>query len=260
MLWTSSDRRPFDGTMNLTATRLSVLALLTVLLPCQDPPAANPKKAFVLDSGEIQLTELIDRCALLLRWNIMWFDGELGAGGRGATTIRLHNPIATDLQGCEEFLTSMLYRFGFALTVLDQSKQIYEVIAMTGPRQREITNRAQSRTPEQVLARPDLKVPVVTVVVLKHVNATIATNALRPFYAVTGGAAGGAQLTLGNVGNNSAMLLCGYNDQVAAALKLLQFCDVPPPPEAAPPSLTERIDAVERRLQAIEQKLTPQGR
>lgn len=247
---------PTAGTMTHTATKLALLSVLSVLAPCQDPAAANPKQAFVLEPGEITLPDLIDKSAALLSWNILSSKVEIDAVG-GAATIRLHNRIATDAVGCEEFLASMLYRSGFALTVLDQDRQIYEVIALQGPRQREITNRAVSRTPEQVLARPGLRVPVLTVVSLKHINATIATNALRPFYASTGGTPS-ASLTIGNVGNNTAMLLSGFNDQVASAIRLLQVCDVPPPPEAAPPSLAERIDAIERRLQAVEQKLSPQ--
>ena len=243
--------------MNATRILVAFLTLLAPCAPCQDPPARTPRQAFVLEPGEIKMTELIDKSAALLGWNILVSDQEMAAAG-ASTAFRLQNRVATDLQGCEDFLTSMLYRSGFALTALDEQKQIYEVIAMTGPRQREITNRALSRTPEQVLARPSLKVPVLTVVELKHVNATIATNALRPFYASTGGAAGGAQLTLGNVGSGSAMLLCGYNDQVAAAIRLLKNCDVPPPPDTTQPSLVERIDAIDRRLQALEQKLAPQ--
>ena len=244
--------------MNHSAIRLSLLSLLTLAATCQEP-AANAKKTFVLEPGEIRLNDLIDRCASLLGWNILVRNEEISAAGGGEATIRLQNRLTTDVQGCEDFLSNMLYRGCCVLTALDESKQLYEIISATGPRQREITNRAQSRTPAQVLARPALKVPVLTVVELKHINATIATNALRPFFASTGSAAGGSQLTLGNVGNNPAVLLCGMNDQVAAAIRLVQTCDVPPPPEAAPPSkLTERIDAIERRLQALEQKLTPQ--
>ncbi|HZN39884.1 MAG TPA: hypothetical protein VFD82_13825 [Planctomycetota bacterium] len=243
--------------MNSLRSLVAFLTLLTPCAPCQDPAAKNAKQAFVLEPGEVKMTELIDRCASLLGWNILTSEHEMGAVG-GSMTIRLQNRITTDLQGCEDFLTSMLYRSSFALTALDEQKQIYEVIAITGPRQREITNRALSRTPDQVLARPSLKVAVLTVVELKHINATVATNALRPFFASTGGAAGSAQMTLGNVGSNTALLLCGYNDQVAVAIRLLRTCDVAPPPEAAPPSLTERIDSIERRLQAIEQKLSPQ--
>ncbi|HEX6812205.1 MAG TPA: hypothetical protein VF384_11320 [Planctomycetota bacterium] len=248
--------------MNRIATRLCLLSLLTVIAPCQDP-AANAKKTFVLEPGEVSLSDLIDRCAPLLGWNILTNNQEMAAAGGGAATIRLQNRIATDLQGCEDFLTSMLYRSGLVLTGLDESKQIYEVIALNGPRSREIVNRALTRTPEQVLARPSLKVPVLTVVELKHINATIATNALRPFYASTGGNPAGS-MTIGNVGNSTAMLLSGMSDQVAGAIRLLKTCDVPPPPEQAPPSLTERIEAIERRLTALEQKLAqqqpPQGR
>ena len=53
----------------------------------------------------------------------------------------------------------------------------------------------------------------------------MATNSLRPFFASTGQV--GAPLTLGNVGNNRAMLLQGFTDQVAAAIRLLRTVDVP---------------------------------
>jgi hypothetical protein len=238
--------------MKLVALLLSAPALVLACVGQQPATAPTPTKPFVLEAGEILLSDLIDRSAPYLGWNILSHNQEMASAG-GATTIRLQNRIETDVAGCEELLASMLWRSGFALTTLDESKRLYEIINASGPRSREITTRAVSKTPEQVLARPNLKVPVMTAVELKHINATIATNALRPFFASTGGAQGGAQLTLGNVGNNTAVLVLGMQDQVASALRILKTCDVPA--AAGEPALLERLDAIERRLQALEQKL-----
>jgi hypothetical protein len=113
------------------------------------------------------------------------------------------------------------------------------------------------RSVDEVLARPDLKLPVLVMVPLKHINATIATNALRPFFASTGAPGGGGTLTLGNVGNSSAMLLTGMQDQVAQAIRLIRGCDVPPPPEQMEQAANsgERIQQLERRVKALEDKL-----
>ena len=110
------------------------------------------------------------------------------------------------------------------------------------------------RTAEQVLARPTLRIPVTAVIELKHVNAVIATNALRPFFASTGGQSPVTSLTIGNVGSGSSLLVSGLQDQVAMAIQLIGKCDVPPPPEAQKAEM-DRADALERRIAALEKKL-----
>ncbi|MEO6597335.1 MAG: hypothetical protein ABIP94_21540 [Planctomycetota bacterium] len=242
--------------MKLATALLSLSALLPVCAG-QEPAAkvATQAKVFVLDPGETKLTDLIDRSAAFLGWNILTNAQEMAGGGPGSLTVQLQNKMTTDATGCEEVLSNMLYRSGFALTTLDESKKLYEVISMFGPRNREVSLRALTRTADQVMARPNLKVAVTVVMALEHTNAMIATNALRPFFAQTGVSAGGASLTLGNVGNNSSILLSGMQDQVAAAIRLVKTCDVAPPAEQAPASLADRVEATERRLDAIEKKL-----
>ena len=153
-----------------------------------------------------------------------------------------------------EFLASMLHRSGLALTRAD-GKGTLEVLNMQGPRGRDVTSRAETLTLEQVLARPDRKMPVSTVVKLQHVNATIATNALRPFFASTGGPV--SSLTLGNVGNNSGMVLCGMQDQVVQAIRMLREVDLPATPEevARQKSNSSRVEDLEKRVKALEEKL-----
>ena len=157
---------------------------------------------------------------------------ELTAAGQG-NTITFLGPMTLKKARFKDdfysFFQTMLYIKNFAVVPRGEGDlEILEIISITGPRQREITNGARYVTPDEL---PQYKnqtgVPILTTIPLKHINATIATNALRPFYASTGGAAGGAQLTLGNVGNNTAMLLQGYGPQVYAAVKLLELVDVP---------------------------------
>lgn len=238
----------------LLALSVSLLQLLPGFLPgliAQDPPATTASQPFVLEAGEIKLNDLVDRCASHLKWNILLNDQEIAARvGNGA--IRMQNRLQVDRNGCEDLLSSMLARSNFVLTVLDESQHLYEVISLDGPRAREISNRAVRRTPEEVLRRPSLRMPVTTVLELQHTNAVIATNALRPFLASSG--PGQSLLTIGNFGNTRAIVISGLQDQVATAIGLVRSGDVPDPMNTVP-GVTERLEAIERRLAALEKKL-----
>lgn len=229
-----------------TATLFALVSLFPALAAQQEPA----KGQFVLEAGEIKLTELVDRCARHLQWNILSNAQEMAACPM--QEVKTQNRIEVDHDGCVELLSSMLARGNFVLTVLDEPKALYEIIATNGMRNREITNRAVRRTPEEILARPTLRMPVTTVLELKHTNAVVAVNALRPFFASTGGQ--GSLLTIGNVGNTSAILLSGLQDQVATAIGMVRQGDVPPPPETDAPA-SERLQAIESRLAALEKRL-----
>jgi hypothetical protein len=242
-----------------TATLLFSLALFTAMPSCiaQSPPKAPPKEPFVVAAGELSLTDLIDRSAAYLDCNILVSPQELSS--QNAQPVRLQKGISTDRDGCEEFLANMLYRNGLALTRMDEKGSMLEVIGLFGPRGREVASRALECSPEAVLQRPNLKLAVTTVVPLEHVNATIATNALRPFFASTG-QPGASTLTIGNVGSSKAMLISGMQDQVAQAIRLLRKCDVPGGMDGMgmPGMVDERVPALERRVKALEDALGKQ--
>lgn len=246
--------------MNSKATLLLLSSLTAACLTPHSRIPAQGGPPFALEAGEIKIQDLIDRSAAYLGRNILANEQELANTGTGAVTFKIQRRIETDRDGCEDLLTTLLFSKGFVVTTLDEPKGLYEVIAANGPRGREILNRAPHKAPEQVLARSSLRLPVTTVVKLKHINATIATNALRPFYASTGSPQGGGSLTLGNVGNNTAILLSGMQDQVAGAIRMLEICDVPPAAGEAAPDLAERIEALTRRVKALEEKLEARGR
>lgn len=234
-----------------TATLFALVTLLPTLAAQEKAAAGKP---FVLEAGEIGLPDLIDRCAGHLRWNILSNQAELAAASAsGGSQIRLQQRIEVDHDGCEDLLSSMLVRAGFVLTVLDEPKHLYEIINLSGPRNREVTNRAVRRTPEQVLQRPTLRMPVTTVLELQHINANIAVNALRPFFASSGSPTGGGP-TLGTAGGTTAIVISGLQDQVAAAVGIVRTADVADQAEAEK-GLQERLEAIERRLAALEKRL-----
>ncbi len=239
-------------TASLSLLLLSSLAPVAVAQRDREPA---PKRApFVVEAGETALTTLIDRAAAHLECNIVWNEREL-AGAGAVPVVRLQAPITTDRDGCLDFLADALYRNGLALTWANERLRVMEAIAMGGPRGREVTNRATTRTQEEVTSRPWLRMPVTVTVPLQHVNATIATNALRPFFAATGAPAGFSTLTIGNVGSASAMIVSGMQDQVAQAIRVLRECDLPPKPDAQPSETQQRLAAMEQRLTALEARL-----
>ncbi|MCA8965269.1 MAG: hypothetical protein KDC48_10290 [Planctomycetes bacterium] len=258
-------RLPRSFAVALTGLYLAAAAPSQTEAPGQASPAAptptrvvaankqgDSRPPFVFEAGEVNLRDLVDRCAAYLRWNILVSDQELSGAGR-TPTVALQQPVVTDEDGCEELLSSLLWTSGLALVPLDEGKKVYEVLFMNGPRQREIASRAVQRTPAQVLARPNLRMWITTVYPLTHTNATIATNALRPFFASAGGPSGNS-LTLGNVGNNTAILLSGPQNSVASAIEVLKAADVPPV-AGTEPGVAERLEALTRRCEELAQQV-----
>jgi hypothetical protein len=255
----------------------------------QDPGRTADKTAakapFVFEAGVIELRTLITRCGSYLQRNILIDDRELAvadgqgqrlapqrpvpqpppaagapAGGAPAAKegptgpfVELQLPVVTDRDGCEELLTSLLWARGLSLVPLDEQKGVYEVLAMAGNRRAEIQGRAVLRTPEQVLARPNLRQYVTVACPLRHTNPNMATNTLRAFF--------NNQFLIGNVGNSPAVVLSGPQDQIVQALRLLTAADVPPQQEQRPElearldALTRQNEALAKRLEALESKL-----
>ena len=233
---------------------VATLLALALLSSSSTPPPQNPQRVstgFVLEAGDHDLVDLIERAAEYLGRNIfMDLNSMRAATPAGGATIAIQKRLEVDALGCEELLSQLLYSKGFALVPRDPSKGLYEVIAMQGPKRGEIQSGAMFMTPEEVLRRPNLKMVVLTAVPLEHIQVQVATNSLRPFFASSGQL--GATLTLGNVGNNRAMLLQGFADQVAAAIRLLRLLDVPP--GVFEPTLASRIQALEKRVSELEDK------
>jgi hypothetical protein len=237
---------------NTTLLAAVLPALFSVGTSAQDA-STKAAETFVMPAGETSVQDLVDHCATYLDINILTNPQECSHG----QPIRLQKAITTNRSGCQDLLTGLLYRAGFALTTVDEDLGLYEVIMMTGTRGREIMNRAQHRTVDEVLARPNLKVVVTAVVELKHINAQLANNSLRPFFASTGGNNAGASLMIGTAGTASSLILSGMQDQVAQAIRMVKLCDVPQPenPMHSSPGQPSAIAKLEARVRSLEKQL-----
>jgi len=208
-------------------------------------PNKRTSQGFVLKAGDHALLDVIRDAAKFLGRNYLTTDGDFA----NSPTITLDKTLNLDVFGCEEVVSQLAYSRNFAMTAVDAKRGIYEFIFIRGPRRPEIFNRARFVQPEEVLRRTKLKMAVTTVVRLEHCNASRLTATVRPFFA--GGGVGGSSVQIGNAGNERAVLLSGFADHVAAALKMLRAVDKASEAEARP-DIHERLDKIERRLTALE--------
>ena len=153
------------------------------------------------------------------------------------------------------FFQTMLYIKGFAVVPRGEGDlELLEIIQMTGTRGREVTNGARYVSPDLLKDyRFQTGVPILTVLPLQHINALMAQNALRPFFATTGGAQAGGAVQIGTVGNKSALLLQGFGPQVYSAVELLKLVDI----KAEEPNLVVQVTPLEHQApEEIEPILT----
>ena len=229
-----------------------VLAFLVpVLTPCVCAQETNDAstKQFALPAGEIKVQDLIDQCATYLNVNILTTSSDYA----DIQPIRLHKAITTDKDGCEEVLTNLLSRSGFALTVVDAKHDLLEVLQIDGSRGPEIKARSQEKSIESILARPNLVVPVTTVVTLKHIHAGSVSNTLRSFYSNPRARSTSLQIT--NTGSNSALLIEGMQNEVARMIRTIQRCDVEETSSEESKALYSRLRDFAKRIKALEKKL-----
>jgi hypothetical protein len=209
----------------------------------QDP---KPATGFVLEAGDHQITEIIDRAAKFLGRNYLLSSREL-QGHDGV--VSLQNRIELDAAGCEEVVSQLGYSVGLVGTPIDTRRGIWEWVGVNGPRRGEILQRALAMTPEEIVRRSSWKVCVTTQIPLKNLNANAVANTLRPFYL---GGSNNQGLTIGQVGNGPAILVTGYADLAANVVRAVEQVDLTAPQERM---TDEWRNNVEARLASIEKAL-----
>lgn len=281
-------------------TSLLALLLVLVLAPCavaqggdpgnqdpgnqgQDPQTQNPimvtDDEFITfsmnESNGMELPQFIKWASELTGKRFVWTLSDLTNNPSGPVsflgTFRFRKE--NFKESFFSFFQTMLYIKGFAIVPRGEDDlELLEIVLMAGTRGREITNGARYVTPEDLATyRFQTGVPILTTVPLENINAQLANNALRPFFASTGGAQAGSSLLIGNVGNKSALLLQGFGPQVYAAVELLKLVDQPtdepnlvvqvvPLAEQAPEELEPILtEVLESRSQIRQQVLQEQG-
>lgn len=224
----------------------AVLTLFCALAPAQEQPKGQPQgppgPTLLEQPGDIiafsfnetqgmELLEFIKYTERITARRFVWQnDNELLVAGQGVRITYVGTILFRKSLFKDEFFSffqTMLYIKGFALVPRgDGNLELLEIVLMTGPRGKEIQNGARYVTADEIKKYANQTgVPILTMVPLKHINAPVAVNALRPFYGAAGAA--GSTLQLGNVGNNTALLLSGFGPQVYSAVELLKLVDTP---------------------------------
>ena len=238
----TQDREDRRGRGGRNVQRANVAAQVPQELP-ETVEISVSKDGFTLPAGHIALQHLIDRAAEFLDWNIYLGSGAHQTLDSADGIVRMQNPLSLNALGCEELLSSLLYMRGLVLVTIDDTKHLYEVVNLAGQRGRSIMMEAVRRSPEEILSRPNLKVPVTTEVHLESIQAQVAVNALRPFWAH---GSVPHYVEIASTGNDSTLTVRGLQHQVAQVIQMLRAADA---------TTTEVDGPIFGRIQHLEQTI-----
>ena len=198
--------------------RIALLALFATVaaLPAQDN---GKSRGFVLEAGEHQIGDIIERAARFLGRNLILEPTEIG---RGVPAITLQKSLNLDVHGCEEVVSQLAFMKGLVMSPVDEERGIFEFINVNGPRRAAI--RSVLKKPEELQRRPNLVIKVTTVIYLEHVDAKVVTQNLRPFVHNNGRY---PAVLVGNVGTPNAIMLQGIVGDVLETVATIRRMDVP---------------------------------
>lgn len=207
------------------------------------------KDGLVLPAGEFTVGELIEATASYLCRNYLYDYAEVERAG----TFVLQRAIAVDALGSEELLYSLLSTRNFAVLPVDELRGVYGIVLLDAP------HPGSSPTPslpspwraaEDVLRRPNLREIAYSHIVLDRADAREVANMLRSMRSSNPYRPG--QLLVAAT-NERFLMLHGYRDQVAGAIRLARQLDrIAKPP--ADRSLLDRIAELERRIAELEKR------
>lgn len=228
------------------ARGVRVLAASAAMIGCLFVPpqqSVQDPTRWEVDAGEHPVQKLIDSAARFLGRNLLYAPDEL----QKCPPIELQRKLELDPAAAEDVFSQLLFTRGLALVPRDPLRGVWEIINLNGPRRTEAANHRLVVSADEIETLARRKVHVVTRVRTEHVNAHQAAQMLRPFLA--GMSQTGLSMSIGSVADSS-LLLSGFADDVAAAVRLVRMSDLPP----AQPDKTvaDRLAAVEARLAALE--------
>lgn len=216
------------------------------LLP-QDA-VAPAEERFVLEPGEHDLLDVLDRAAKYLDRNYIVAPGE----AQQLPPILLQRRITVDRAGCETVLGQLAYARGLALVPRDPELGLWDVVNLNGPRRNDVIANRVVVPAEDLQRYASSKTYIATRIALRHVDASQAAQMLRPFLANNK-----TPMQVGSLGP-SALLLSGFGDDVAAAARLIDLADLPS--AELPDRLEQRLAAIEARLARLEANVAQPGK
>jgi len=187
-----------------------------VAVPVAEAPAAGKHR---FEAGAHSLQSLVDAAALRTGRNWIVHPGEMEM--EGVAAIDMQNAVEVADADIEEFVSELLWSRSFVVVVRKAAADAREVVSMKGTSSRDIFVEAPILGVDEVMAQPASRTPVLVTMQLEHINASIAANAMRPFFARS------ASVTFGSGGNNSMLVISGIQSEVAQVVALLRSVDKP---------------------------------
>lgn len=227
---------------------LPALLLLTLALPAQGDGAS-----IKLDAGEHQLEELIEKLTPLAGINAV-MPPEIQPKGRPLPGLRFVRDTTVQAPEALKFLSQTLYSAGFMLSPVDAQGKLYEIVSLRGSRRPVITGRPLRLTREQLVKNRGLYIHALCVLPLKHLDASRASNSLRPFFAGQGSQ---SPIYFASASSN-ALVVAGLPDQLLGVAEMLDQIDRPEP--AREQATLQRLAQLEARLKRLEARLQQKAR
>jgi len=158
-----------DPTMHFH-TDVSFAALASILLGSL--PAQAPS-TLALPVGDVPLITFIDRCAVALGKNV-----QLPPGGTADAVVKLERPVEITRAGGLHTLAEVLFANGHVLCWANEAIGLLELIPVDPEKGFNVRKHAVRRQVEQVLAEPDLLVPVTTAMEVRRGSSMLALQHL----------------------------------------------------------------------------------
>lgn len=223
----------------------AVFALACPAANAQAPATPAPKASLLLPVGEHKVASLVELVGRYGRFNLLCDPVQI----KDAKPIKLTSPVEISGASCLDALSSLLYTQNLVLLPVDESKGVFEVVALYGVRGSQgLESSAVERSVEDILASPDSKRYVCTTVSLQHQNAQMINNTIMPLLS-----GGRPRMAIGASANGRALILRGFQNQVAAAIRLVKTNDQPG--VAVPPRVAARVAKLEKQVAVLQTEL-----
>lgn len=243
--------------IRIPLTTILALSLCATVTPAQE----KASQGFVLEPGEYDIANILERASAFLSRNYFW---DKASTSHPSARITIQKKLNLDYRGCEEVVSQLLFMKGFTVVPIDPKRGLYDVVSNRGQRVGNIGSNPVFMTPEEVLRNANLRVLAMTSLNLKHIDAARASQHLRPFLSASGGRQG---LNFGSPGSQTSLLMQGHPAQLATAIKMLRDVDRPQPKRVTSVQTSiknlvklsneqaQTIATLKTRLQTLEKRL-----
>ena len=211
-------------------------------------PIVASRDGLVLPAGEFSVAQLIEATARYLCRNYLYDE----AGVADLTGFVLQRAVALDACGAEEMLYALLATREHIVLPVDEYRGLFAIVPIGANAPPLPLTSIPMRSRNEILQRPRLHELVTTTLELPFGDAPRLAEALEAFF-VLAGSRSSLRPRAAAAGPHT-LFLFGFRDQLADVVQLVRQLERQVEP-TAPPSLLQRLDALEREVVALRAEL-----